>query len=85
MQRVREGLRLASRLLESDVYKEVAYYRIYPTDAMLADDDALDRWIRQTMGTAGYVSGTRKVVPDSDPWWSWINTAESRASKGCGW
>ncbi len=65
--RVREGLRLALRLLASDAYKDVADYRIHPTDAILADDDALDRWIRQTVGTARHVSGTCKMGPDSDP------------------
>jgi GMC oxidoreductase len=63
MRRVREGLRLAVRLLESDAYKDVAEYQIHPTDAILADDDALDRWIRQTVGTARHVSGTCKMGP----------------------
>jgi choline dehydrogenase-like flavoprotein len=67
MRRVREGLRLAIRLLESDAYKDVADYRIYPTDAVLADDKALDLWIRQTVGTARHVSGTCKMGPDADP------------------
>ena len=34
---------------------------------VLADDDALDRWIRQTVGTARHVSGTCKMGPDADP------------------
>jgi len=67
IRRVREGLRLAMRLLESDAYKDVADYRIYPTNDMLADDDALDLWIRQTVGTARHVSGTCKMGPDADP------------------
>jgi choline dehydrogenase len=67
IRRVREGLRLAVRLLKSDAYKDVADYRIHPTDAVLADDDALDRWIRQTVGTARHVSGTCKMGPDADP------------------
>jgi choline dehydrogenase len=67
MRRVRDGLRLARRLLESDAYKDVVDHRIYPTDAMLADDDALDHWIRQTVGTARHVSGTCKMGPDADP------------------
>jgi choline dehydrogenase len=65
--RVREGVRLAARLLASDAYRDVAEYRIHPTDAILADDDALDLWIRQTVGTARHVSGTCKIGPDSDP------------------
>jgi choline dehydrogenase len=65
--RVRDGLRMAARLLESDAFKDVAEYRIQPTDDILADDDALDLWIRQTVGTARHVSGTCKMGPDADP------------------
>ena len=67
IRRVREGLRLAMRLLESDAYKDVADHRLHPTDAILADDGAFDRWIRQTVGTARHVSGTCKMGLDSDP------------------
>jgi choline dehydrogenase len=67
IRRVRDGLRMAARLLESDAFKDVADYRIQPTDDILANDDALDRWIRQTVGTARHVSGTCKMGPDTDP------------------
>ncbi|ETW92348.1 MAG: hypothetical protein ETSY1_44045, partial [Candidatus Entotheonella factor] len=67
MRRVREGLRLAVQLLESKAYQGVVDYRIYPTDDVLADDNALDLWIRQTIGTARHVSGTCKMGPGSDP------------------
>jgi choline dehydrogenase len=67
IRRVREGLRLAGRLLESDAYRDVVDYRIHPTDAVLADESALDLWIRQTVGTARHVSGTCKMGPDADP------------------
>ncbi|MBO0738337.1 MAG: mycofactocin system GMC family oxidoreductase MftG [Alphaproteobacteria bacterium] len=67
IRRVREGLRLAARLLESDAYKEVADYRIHPANDILANDAALNLWIRQTVGTARHVSGTCKMGPDSDP------------------
>jgi choline dehydrogenase-like flavoprotein len=67
IRRVREGLRLAAKVLASGAYKDVADYRLLPTDAVLADDDALDHWIRQTVGTARHVSGTCKMGPDSDP------------------
>ncbi len=67
IRRVREGLQLALRLLESDTYKDVVDHRIHPTDAILADDDAFDLWIRQTVGTARHVSGTCKMGPDTDP------------------
>ncbi len=67
IRRVREGLRMAARLLESEPYKAVVDYRIQPTDEVLANDDALDRWMRQTVGTARHVSGTCKMGPDADP------------------
>jgi choline dehydrogenase len=67
IRRVREGVRMAAALLESDAYKEVADHRIHPTDEILANDDALDLWIRQTVGTARHVSGTCKMGPDADP------------------
>jgi choline dehydrogenase len=67
IRRVREGLRMAVNLLESGAYKDLADRRIHPTDEVLANDDALDRWIRQTVGTARHVSGTCKMGPDADP------------------
>jgi choline dehydrogenase len=67
IRRVREGLRMAARLLESDAYKDVAEFRIHPANDILANDDALDLWIRQTVGTSRHVSGTCKMGPDSDP------------------
>ena len=67
IRRVREGLRFGVSILESDEFKDVVDFRISPTDEMLADDDAMDLWIRQTVGTARHVSGTCKMGPDSDP------------------
>ncbi len=67
IRRVRDGVRLAARLLESDAYKDVVDYRIHPTDEILANDDALDLWIRQTAGTARHVSGTCRMGPVTDP------------------
>ncbi|HAA95900.1 MAG: mycofactocin system GMC family oxidoreductase MftG [SAR202 cluster bacterium] len=65
--RVRDGIRKAADFLESDAYKDVCDRRLHPTDEILADDDALDIYIRQTVGTARHVSGTCKMGPDSDP------------------
>ena len=67
IRRVREGLRFGVKILESDAFKDVADHRIHPTDDILADDDALDLWIRQIVGTARHVTGTCKMGPDSDP------------------
>ena len=67
MRRVRDGIRMGARLLETDAYKDVCDYRITPTDEELNNDDALDLYIRKTVGTARHVSGTCKMGPDSDP------------------
>ncbi len=65
--RVREGIRFGARMLESDAFRDVYDFRINPPDDILNDDDALDRWARQTVGTARHVSGTCRMGPDSDP------------------
>jgi len=65
--RVREGIRKAAGFLESGSYKDVCDHRLHPTNDILTDDDALDLYIRQTVGTARHVSGTCKMGPDSDP------------------
>ena len=67
VRRVREGIRFGARLLESEAYRDVADFRITPTDDELADDDALDLYMRRTIGTARHVSGTCRMGPDSDP------------------
>jgi len=67
IRRVREGIRFAIKIMESDAYKDVVDHRIQPADAILENDEALDLWIRQTVGTARHVSGTCKMGPDSDP------------------
>jgi predicted dehydrogenase (TIGR03970 family) len=67
IRRVREGVRIAAKLLESNAFQEVADHRIRPAEDILANNDALDLWIRQTVGTARHVSGTCKMGPDDDP------------------
>ena len=67
IRRVRDGLRLAARLLESEAFKDIAEYRIHPASDILANNDALDLWIRQTVGSARHVCGTCKMGPDDDP------------------
>jgi predicted dehydrogenase (TIGR03970 family) len=66
IRRVREGLRMAVKLLDSGAYRNVVDRRIHPADDILASDDALDLWIRQTVGSARHVSGTCKMGPDED-------------------
>ena len=67
IRRMRDAVRLASKLLESDAYQKLSDGRINPTDEMLASDEALDSWIRTSIGSSRHVSGTCKIGPDSDP------------------
>ncbi len=66
MRRMREAVKLACSLLESDAYQSISEGRIAPDDETLADDDSLDRWIRQTLGSSRHVSGTCRIGPDGD-------------------
>ena len=66
MRRVREAVQFGIKLLESDAYKEVFDYVISPTKDILANDDALDLWIRQTVGTSRHLAGTCRMGPGSD-------------------
>jgi choline dehydrogenase len=66
IRRMRDAVRLAARILESDAYRDVSDGRISPTDEVLANDEALDLWIRQTVTSSRHVSGTCKIGPDSD-------------------
>ena len=66
MRRMREGVRLGTKLLETEAYKSIFEGRITPTDEILGNDDSLDLWIRQVVGTARHVSGTCKMGRDAD-------------------
>ena len=66
MRRMRDAVRLAADMLESEAYRDVIEHRTAPDDETLADDDALDAWIRQTVGTSRHVSGTCRIGPEGD-------------------
>ena len=67
MRRMRDAVRLAADMLESEAYHDVIDHRTAPADDVLSDNDALDAWIRQTVGTSRHVSGTCRIGPDNDP------------------
>ena len=66
IRRMRDAVRLAAEILASDAYLDISDGRISPTDEVLASDEALDLWIRQTVTSSRHVSGTCKIGPDSD-------------------
>jgi len=58
---------LAVQLAESEALRHIVTERISPTDADLASDDALDRWLLANVSTAHHLAGTCKMGPDTDP------------------
>ena len=67
IRRMRNAVRLAATILESDAFKDTVEERTAPTDEVLASDETLDKWIRENVGSSRHVSGTCKIGPDSDP------------------
>ena len=65
--RLRDGVRLAAAMLETEAYRGINEGRIAPTDEVLNDDDSLDLWMKRTVGSARHVSGTCKIGMDDDP------------------
>ena len=66
MRRMRDAVKLACSLLESGAYEGISEGRVAPDDETLGNDDRLDAWIRQTLGSSRHVSGTCRIGPDGD-------------------
>jgi len=64
--RMRQGVRMAAQLIESEQFRAVAEHKVKPSDDVLDDDVALDEWIRRTVSTSRHVSGTCRMGPDAD-------------------
>jgi choline dehydrogenase len=65
-ERMRHAIRLAVRLAQTAHFQELITARISPTDAELASDAALDRWLLENVSTTHHVAGTCKMGPASD-------------------
>ena len=65
--RFRDAVRRAAGIFEHPAFAGLLAERLSPTDADLADDDALDGWLRRNAGIAGHTSVTCKMGPASDP------------------
>ncbi|MBI3329512.1 MAG: mycofactocin system GMC family oxidoreductase MftG [Nitrospinae bacterium] len=66
-QRMRHGVRLAVRLSQQPAYKDIIAARVFPTDEVVASDEALDAWMLANATTQHHSSGTCKMGPTSDP------------------
>ncbi|SHG73175.1 mycofactocin dehydrogenase MftG [Geodermatophilus nigrescens] len=65
--RLREAVRLAGALLRTRALAPLVTARPGPDDAVLADDDALDGWVRAALATAVHLTGGARMGPDGDP------------------
>ena len=64
--RLRDGVRLAAALLRTRAFARLVADRGALPDDVLAEDAALDRWIRAHLATAVHLSGTARMGPDGD-------------------
>ena len=67
VERLRHAVRLAVQLAESSSFRHLLTARLAPSDADLASDAALDRWLLANVSTAHHLAGTCKMGPASDP------------------
>ena len=66
-ERLREAVRLCVRLFRHQAFQGIVEDRIASTEADLASDSSLDRWVQANVGVAGHTCGTCKMGPESDP------------------
>jgi choline dehydrogenase-like flavoprotein len=65
--RLREGVRLAVELLRTRSFAPLVGARSTLADDVLADDAALDGWVRVHLTTAIHLCGTARMGPTADP------------------
>jgi choline dehydrogenase-like flavoprotein len=64
--RLREGVRVAAELLETQALAPLVGSRSDLPSRVLTDDVALDAWVRAHLTTAIHLSGTARMGPDAD-------------------
>ena len=65
--RYRDAVRRTVKIFEHSAFNGLLAERLSPTDADLANDDALDSWLQHSAGIAGHTSVTCRMGPQSDP------------------
>ena len=65
--RLRDAVRLCAKLGQHSAFADIIEARTEPTDAELANDDALDVYLRREVTTGQHISCTCKMGPASDP------------------
>ena len=67
VERLREAVRISMKLLENEAFASIVDKVLQPSEEVLASDEALDAWMRQTVFNTTHASGTCKIGPASDP------------------
>jgi len=66
-ERMREGVRIAIKLMEHEAFRDIVDGLISPVEEDLASDAALDAWMMENVWIGQHLSGTCKMGPNSDP------------------
>ena len=67
LRRCRDGVRLVVALEDQPAMAAIIEKRAYPEDSHLESDEALDLWMKRSVGTGHHISCTAKMGPRSDP------------------
>ena len=66
LERMRSAVRLCVEISQSPEYSDILLERLTPTDEELRDDDALNKWLLENVGTQHHSSGTCKMGDGAD-------------------
>ncbi len=64
--RIRYNVNVALRILDSPAFKALGARVISPTPETIADDDLLDAWISENLGTAAHTVGGARMGPNEN-------------------